>query len=542
MSKFVSSWIAALCSAILIVLSPSAAWAERRIALVVGNAQYKNPNLVLFNPKNDAEDVAGVLRSLGFEVILTVDAGKRDLDLAMAQFARLATGADAALFYFAGHALQYQGRNYLMPTDAELEDEISLRFQMTSLDDVRAAVERSGGVKIMILDACRNNPVVDRLTRRTVGVSRGVDIVRGLARIDKTQGIVVAYATAADEVAADGAGRNSPFTSALLKRLLQPGLEIGTMFRRIAADVNEQTKGRQRPELYISLINEFYLNSKDRPIWEQIKDSADPAAFRDFVNRFPASPRASDAEYRLQMLERLARERQLAQERAASQTVGAATTRERVDREAAQQRQVEDERTRLPAIAQESLARQSAQPKEDQDARARAEAARQKQAGLTLTPSLAARPPDVQPEPLTREQICKRDEEKLVRLRANPARDEVIRFEQELGCERLRPQVVRLRESISMEGDHGERELDQRPQVEEQHPKTDAQPQRSERDASTQVPPASMPPEQVCRRDEEKLVRLRASQARDEVIRFERELGCERLRPQVLRLRESLAN
>src|SRR5215467_5030402 len=194
MRKFVLSCIAVVCS-VLMVLSAGAASAERRVALVIGNSQYKNPQLVLFNPKNDAEDVAAVLRTLGFEVILKVDSDKRDFDLAMAQFARLATAADAALFYYAGHALQYQGRNYLMPTDAELEDEISLRYQMMGLDDVRAALERSGGVKIMILDACRNNPVVDRLRRRIADVTRGTGVVRGLARIDRTQGIIVAYAT-----------------------------------------------------------------------------------------------------------------------------------------------------------------------------------------------------------------------------------------------------------------------------------------------------------------------------------------------------------
>src|SRR5262252_1105292 len=436
MSKFVSSWVAALCCAILTVLLPCVACAERRVALVVGNAQYKNPSLVLYNPKNDAEDVAGVLRSLGFEVILTVNAGKRDFDLAMTQFARLATDADAALFYFAGHALQYQGRNYLMPTDAELEDDISLRYQMMMLDDVRAALERTGGIKIMILDACRNNPVVDRLKRRMVGVTRGFDIVRGLARIDKTQGILVAYATAADEVAADGTGRNSPFTGALLKRLQEPGLEIGTMFRRIAADVNDQTKGHQRPEIYISLINEFYLNYKDRPVWEQIKDSTDPTAFRDFVDRFPASPRASDAEYRLQMLERLARERQLERERAQNEAAKA-------------RRRQEEEQRATPTAIEERLARQSDQPNQDEDARATAQAGRQKQAGLTLTPSPASRPADVQPAPLTQEQICKRDEKKLARLRASQVREEVIRFERELGCERLRPQVLRLRESLA---------------------------------------------------------------------------------------------
>src|ERR1700730_4666118 len=361
MSKPRLAWVAALCGVLLAAVSAGAALAERRVALVVGNSQYKNPSLVLFNPKNDAEDVAAVLRTLDFEVIVAVDAGKRALDLAMTQFARLATNADAALFFYAGHALQYQGRNYLMPTDAELEDEISLRYQMMLIDDVRVGLERAGGVKIMILDACRNNPVVDSLKRKMVGGSRKVDAVRGLARIDKAEGLIVAYATAADEVAADGTGRNSPFTSALLKRLQEPGLEIGKMFRRIAADVNDQTKGQQRPEIYVSLIDEYYLNQKDRPVWDQIKDSPDPAAFRDFVARFPSSPRASDAQYRLQMLERLARERQLERERAENEAVRAklaAAERERADREAAARREAEEQHAKLTAAERERTERE----------------------------------------------------------------------------------------------------------------------------------------------------------------------------------------
>src|SRR3984893_13641590 len=200
-----------------------------------------------------------------------------------------------------------------------------------------------------------------------VGASRNVDAVRGLARIDKAEGLIVAYATAADEIAADGTGRNSPFTSALLKRLLEPGLEIGKMFRRIAADVNDQTKGQQRPEIYVSLIDEYYLNQKDRPVWDQIKDSPDPAAFRDFVARFPSSPRASDAQYRLQLLERLARERRLEQERAESEAArakrGAAererADRERGDREAVARRQDEEQGAKPAAIERERAEREA---------------------------------------------------------------------------------------------------------------------------------------------------------------------------------------
>jgi hypothetical protein len=147
----------------------------------------------------------------------------------------------------------------------------------------------------------------------------------------------------------------------------------------------------------------------------------------------------------------------------------------------------------------------------------------------------------VAPSPMSQEQICKRDEERLTRLRASPASDEMSRFEHELGCERLRPQLLRLRESILADGEHDDHGATRRPQAEQPRPMSDIGGQKPERDVAVRVAPSSLPPEQICRRDEERLMRLRASPARDEVIRFERELGCERLRPQVIRLRESLA-
>jgi uncharacterized caspase-like protein len=266
-TRFVGALLV-LCGLLSSVRWAAPALAERRVALVIGNSQYRGPGLALSNPRNDASDVAASLRALGFEVIEALDLDKRSLDLNLQKFARAATDADAVLFFYAGHAMQFQGRNYLTPIDAELEDEISLRYQMVSLDDVRAALDRANGVKIMILDACRNNPLADRLVRRLYGQNRSVGNVRGLARIDRTQGMVVAYATAADDVAQDGTGRNSPFTAALLSRMKEPGLEIEMMFRRVTADVSARTGGRQRPETYISLLSEYYLNQSDQVAWE----------------------------------------------------------------------------------------------------------------------------------------------------------------------------------------------------------------------------------------------------------------------------------
>src|SRR5215468_8726544 len=352
---------------------------ERRVALVIGNANYKPSGISLSNPRNDAQDIAAVLASLGFEVVTAIDATKRDIDFALQRFARLATDADSALFFYAGHAMQFQGRNYLMPTDAELEDEISVRYQTVSLEEVRAALDRASGVKIMILDACRNNPLADRLQKTIVGASRAIATTRGLARIDKTQGMVVAYATAADEVAQDGQGRNSPFTTALLKRLQEPGLEIEMMFRRVAYDVNAQTGGRQRPETYISLLSEYYLNQSDRIVWDRIKDQDDVTALRDFVNKYPSSPHAIFARNRLELLERYAREREEFARRAREEEQRRAQEAEaqRVAREAALRREAEERLRNEQLAAQKRIEEEQERQKAARQETARQEAARQ---------------------------------------------------------------------------------------------------------------------------------------------------------------------
>jgi len=167
-----------------------------------------------------------------------------------------------------------------------------------------------------------------------------------------------------------------------------------------------------------------------------------------------------------------------------------------------------------------------------------------------VTPAPMPQPANLQSLPMAQEQACEHDEERLAQLRASQARDEMIRFELELGCERLRPQLLRLRESVFTEGEISEPDAALRPQAEQQNPKDDAERQASEREVSAKGPSRSIlqdqvwsiPQDQSCKRDMERLARLRASQARDQVIRFERELGCEKLRSQVVRLRESLGS
>lgn len=295
-------------SAVALLFQTDLAAAERRVALVLGNSTYQSASLNLTNPKNDAEDVAAALKGLGFEVLVETDVSLSDTNRALQKFARMAAEAETALFFYAGHALQYQGHNYLMPVDADVKDEISLPFETIAVENVRTALDRSNGIKIMILDACRNNPVAEKLAKLTGPATSSPmpanERSRGLERIDKTQGLIVAYATGADEVALDGQARNSPFTTAFLKRLNEPGLEIEMMFRRIANDVNVATDGRQRPETYVSLVSEYYLNQNDRIAWEQIKESNDPAAFRDFLAHYPSSYYSIEARYRLDALQR----------------------------------------------------------------------------------------------------------------------------------------------------------------------------------------------------------------------------------------------
>src|SRR5499427_1831620 len=310
--------LASILAAIFVYLfaSGSDAYADKRVALVIGNSEYGTQRLL--NPPNDAQDMAETLKSLGFEVILRVNADKQGFLQALAEFSRRVTGAEIGLFFYAGHGMQYYGSNYLMPVGAQLQDDISIRFELIALDEVQRALDRSNGVRILVLDACRNNPLAADLARSMRTSSRDVSISRGLARIEQARGTVVAYSTQANEIAEDGSARNSPFTRALLDSLREPGLEIGTMFRKVAAQVYKATNGKQIPELSISLLSDVFLNRNetDAQIWGRVRAANDPGGVRDFLARFPNSFYAADARMRLDMLEREAKAKELDRERA----------------------------------------------------------------------------------------------------------------------------------------------------------------------------------------------------------------------------------
>jgi hypothetical protein len=224
----------------------TSALADSRVALVIGNSDYVGVG-ALANPKDDAALVAATLRGEGFAVTLVQDA-KRDAMLkALRTFSHEADEADWALVYYAGHGIEVGGVNYLLPVDVELREDRDAEDEAVSLDRVLRAVANAHQLRLVVLDACRNNPFAASM-KRSVYTRAVVD--RGLAPADPPAGILVVYAAEAGQVAEDGTGGHSPFAAALAQRLQEPGLEVRRLFDAVAADVLDATGGHQRPYEY----------------------------------------------------------------------------------------------------------------------------------------------------------------------------------------------------------------------------------------------------------------------------------------------------
>ena len=232
----------------------SPATAGVRLALVLGNSKYAAVP-ALDNPSNDAADLAQALRGVGFEVIEQRDASREMMAKAVHDFSERLRGADVALFFYAGHGLQMNGENYLLPVDAKIDSAADVRFNTINLSDIQQEMEASGRTNIIILDACRNNPFAEKLSHGGRGVT-----TRGLGRIEATaEGSLIVYSTQPNNVALDGAGRNSPFTAALLKHVATPGLEVRQMISRVRGDVLQATDRQQTPWDSSSLVGDVYL-------------------------------------------------------------------------------------------------------------------------------------------------------------------------------------------------------------------------------------------------------------------------------------------
>jgi uncharacterized caspase-like protein/opacity protein-like surface antigen len=257
-------WLGFICAAL--AFDASAAIAQKRFAFVVGNGAYRNV-AALPNAINDANATATVLREAGFDVVPALDStlsGLRGgLDNFIGKLQQAGPGA-TALVYYAGHAIQLDGANYLLPIDVRPETSANIPAQALSLSDILKRLDATGAVaKIVILDACRNNPFAAQDLARGLslqlvdGASDGIRSEAGLARIDSKSGTFVAFATSPGSTAADGAGANSPFTTALLRQIREPGLPVEQLFRRVRLDVHDATSGQQIPWDTSSLITNF---------------------------------------------------------------------------------------------------------------------------------------------------------------------------------------------------------------------------------------------------------------------------------------------
>ena len=230
---------------------------QARAALVIGNGDYRHAAR-LANPANDATDIAQALRKLGFDVTEGRDLDKRGMEDKLREFGRKLDKADLALFFYAGHGMQVGGKNYLIPVDAKLERQGDLNLDTVDVASVLAQMEAERRVNLVFLDACRDNPLA-RSFARSLG-ARSSSVGHGLSTIQSAIGTMIAYATQPDNVALDGDGqRNSPFTTALLKHLATPGLDIGALMRRVRADVIAATREKQVPWDHSSLIGEVIL-------------------------------------------------------------------------------------------------------------------------------------------------------------------------------------------------------------------------------------------------------------------------------------------
>ena len=241
----------------------------RSVALVIGQSTYANANQ-LPNPANDAIAIASTLRDLGFEVTPVMNGTRAAIEAGAARFLEAAKTADVVFVYYAGHGVQQHGVNYLLPIDAPVDSHIDFDRAFISLNRLLTQVEtgtRAGTAKIIVIDACRNNPW-DKISDEQTGEhARGLARVADPVTVDKPDAAgpaagyfrIVAFSTAAGDTAADGTGDHSPYTQSLLRFLPQQGLEVGEIFRSAAADVQRDTGGTQRPEYLVQTSRPLYL-------------------------------------------------------------------------------------------------------------------------------------------------------------------------------------------------------------------------------------------------------------------------------------------
>ena len=468
------------------VLAGSAAFAERRVALVIGNANYDRGG-VLWNAINDAKAIAALLSDAGFDIVdQRSNLGVVEFKRAVREFVDRSANADVAVVYYSGHGLEVGGVNYLIPVDAKLMSSFDVDDEAVSLDRLLVATERVKKLSLIILDACRENPFhpVNGEARVTRAGSTG------LASVTPTVAdTLVAFAAKAGSVSYDGDGPDSPFTTALVKYIAQPGLDIRRALGKVRDEVLRETGNRQEPYFYGSLGGEDVALVPAKPAPTAVPPTVTAVA--------PTSVERDEAlDYR---------------------------TAERVD-------SLEGWRAFLAAHPTGSFAQLARAQIEKMlpDGTASASAPErtpyvggpsnsQPAAGGTGLPA-SAESATVTPARTPRE-ACKRDGDRLARLRGNPSAEEAQHFATELRCEILRPQFLRLMESLGFAAAAPSAPVNPSP-------------------LDSSLPGPTMAGD--CGALEAALDRLRAEPSEEAARRFWRDLQCERLRPQVRLLMESL--
>jgi TPR repeat protein len=284
-SDAVRAWVLFVC------LAATAAGAETRVALVIGNADYAAvPTLA--NPANDANDVTEALDALGFRVFTGVDLDLAGMRAILAEFSAAARTAEVALFYYAGHAFQVNAENYLLPVDLRVGDPGTVVDRTLPLAEVIAALQESSGIRLIFLDACRDNPL---------GIDRAPGMAEGLARVGSSVDYLIAYATQPGAVAFDGDARNGTFTEAVLSHIQTPGQTLTDMMIAVRRDVIAASGGQQIPWENTSLTRQFVFNegpvlaTAETLFFQVAARTQDPDLMALYVERYPEGAHVRDA-------------------------------------------------------------------------------------------------------------------------------------------------------------------------------------------------------------------------------------------------------
>jgi len=313
-------------SVVGMLVSANAAKADKRVAFVVGNGAYKNVT-PLPNPPIDAKSIAGVLRNAGFDVVEGINLSRDKMTERLLEFGKKTQGADVAVFFYAGHGIAVGGTNYLLPVDADIKSEMDVKLgNAINIDVTLEQTMNDAKVKLVFLDACRDNPFANNI-KNSAG-TRSVSVQKGLAEMSSGEGTLIAFATGPGQTALDGQeGTNSPFTRALMANITQPGVEIQQAMTQVRAQVNEETNKGQLPWGHTNLIGAVYLNPAAAPagapavaantpavttsaasdveleFWRSIKDSNKPEELNAYLTNYPNGQFKSIALSRIASLE-----------------------------------------------------------------------------------------------------------------------------------------------------------------------------------------------------------------------------------------------